>query len=241
MGSSLSTAIPELPPPPPPPPLDTHVFSDSQLAIFRYLTGIHSAPDHRVETNRWRPCDNIGIYKRVVTKEEDAKFKYLLFSRLINACLGLQIIVAASLTALGAGNGPHTVVTLFGAVNTIIAGFLTYLKGSGLPNRYKHFQFEWAKLREYIEQRERDFMRGNTSDAFDEVKIIEEKYEAVRRNVEASDPDSFPSVAKTGEKVGDSASGTGGARGEKGEAPAAAQHGAGKSVEGNKREDISLC
>lgn len=73
---------------------------------------------------------------------------------LISSCLGVQIIVAAALTALGAAHANSHAVTVFGAINTVIAGFLAYLKGSGQPMRYKYYAHEWSKIREYIEQRE---------------------------------------------------------------------------------------
>ena len=79
----------------------------------------------------------------LVDNEIKQKKQYKLFSRLINSCLGLQIVVAAALTALGAANGSRSAVTVFGAVITVIAGFLTYLKGSGLPGRLQYFQHEW--------------------------------------------------------------------------------------------------
>jgi hypothetical protein len=143
-----------------------------------------------------RPAPNVGIYGRVVHAEASANLKYKTFTLLINGCLGLQIIVAAALTALGAGRGPHGAVTAFGAVNIVIAGFLTYLKGSGLPNRQKHDLNKWRNVREYIEQRERDFCReGCALDVDNELAIIEEKYHEVRTDLEANVPDSFISVS----------------------------------------------
>ena len=128
--------------------------------------------------------------------ESAAKLQYQIFSVLINGCLGLQIIVAASLTALGAGNGPHGAVTGFGAVNTIIAGFLTYLNGSGLPHRQKHHQHEWSKVREYIEQRERDFCReGCALDVEAEIYTVERLYEEVKGNLESNPKDNFVSAS----------------------------------------------
>jgi hypothetical protein len=64
-----------------------------------------------------------------------------------------------------------------GAINTVIAGFLTYLKGSGLPNRLKYFQHEWAKVREYIEQRERDLSIGDDIDVMQEVVTVRQMFE----------------------------------------------------------------
>lgn len=147
-----------------------------------------------------RPASNVGIYARTVRAEHRAKRRYRIFSFLINACLGIQIIVAASLTALGAGNGPHRVVTGFGAINTIIAGFLTYLKGSGLPNRYKHQQNQWETVREYIEQRERDFYSKECAlKVKDEIDIIECMYEDARSE-ESSVPNSYGSRKARGRK-----------------------------------------
>jgi len=177
-----------------------------ELTVFRKLTGINS--DSTLKKTKQakpaevpdRPASNRGIYARTVCAEKRAKRQYDIFSFLINACLGTQIIVAASLTALGAGNGPHKVVTGFGAINTIIAGFLTYLKGSGLPNRYKHQQNQWGIVREYIEQRERDFcLEKCTLKAHDVIKTIERMYENVRSEMEVSMLDSYGS-SKRGEE-----------------------------------------
>jgi hypothetical protein len=182
---------------------DPPIPARDPLAVFRRLTGIDSGLAHkrikRLGLNR--PAKNPGIYQHVVDEENAAKRKYLLFSRLINGCLGLQIIVAAALTALGAGDGPHAVVTVFGAINTVIAGFLTYLKGSGLPNRPKFFQSQWSELREYIEQRERDFGReGCKLNVDDVVSTVEGMYKEIRAEIEANTPDGYTSVTR-GKKI----------------------------------------
>ena len=105
---------------------------------------------------------------------------------MINFCLGLQNILAAALTALGASDGSGTADTVFGALNTILAGFLTWLKGSGLPNRLKYFRHEWAKLRDYIEVRERDLSSAhNNIGIHEEVAIIRGMYEEIQADIEA--------------------------------------------------------
>lgn len=154
----------------------------------------------------------MGIYTSVCDKEIKCKRNYKSFSRVINIALGMQLVVAAALTALGAANGSRSAVrdshrlmiqvltalqvTVFGAINTIIAGFLTYLKGSGLPNRVKYFQHEWTKLREYIEQRERDFsFRVLTKEHVQsEVEQIRTMYEHVRTDIETNTPDRFVGI-----------------------------------------------
>ena len=113
------------------------------------------------------------MYPIIVERELKSKRNYKRFSLTINFALGLQIVVAAALTALGAAKASNGAVTVFGAINTVIAGFLTFIKGSGLPNRLKYFQHEWAKLREYIEQRERDLCSpGTRIDVAEEVAVI---------------------------------------------------------------------
>jgi hypothetical protein len=135
------------------------------------------------------------MYNRVVHREQQAKRSYKFASVLINSCLGLQIVVAAALTALGAANSSHRAVTAFGAINTVIAAMLTYLKGSGLPNRIRYYENEWKQVREYIEQRERDFSRPDCDlDVYEVVRVIESMYEEVKADVRTNTPDSYVSV-----------------------------------------------
>lgn len=185
------------------PPSDPIVPINDKLANFRTLTGIKSAPSLSTIAILQRPAPNLGIYARTVRAESHAALMYKIVSTLINSCLGLQIIVATALTALGAASGPHTLVTILGAINTIIAGFLTYLKGSGLPNRLKYYENEWMKVREYIEQREREFGReGCQLDVEREILIVERMYEEVREDVEANTPDSYTNVGERKDQKG---------------------------------------
>ncbi|KAJ8108558.1 hypothetical protein ONZ43_g6388 [Nemania bipapillata] len=142
-----------------------------------------------------RPAANIGLYARVVHSEQKAKDSFKVFSVVINGCYFLQIVIAAALTALGAARASSGAVTAFGALNTVIAGFLTFLKGSGLPGRLKYYGNEWKKIREYIEQRERDFMRsGHDLNVYDVVETIEKMYNNLKADIELNTPDSYTSV-----------------------------------------------
>ena len=173
------------------------ISADDQLNLFRHLTGITSHPSmvHAHLVTGGRAAPNLGIYSRVVHNEQDAKRGYKRFSWLINSCLGLQIIVAAALTAMGAAGASHSAVTVFGAINTVIAGLLTFLKGSGLPNRLKYYQSEWKRIREFIEQRERDFSRpGCQLDVYVVVEIVEKMYDDVKADLEATVPDRFAGI-----------------------------------------------
>ena len=69
-----------------------------------------------------------------------------------------------------------------------------------MPNRYKYFGHEWAKVREYIEQRERDLSYDYSIDVLKEVKIIRDMFEEVRADVELNQPDRFVSVGNIGKR-----------------------------------------
>ncbi|EFE37454.1 conserved hypothetical protein [Trichophyton verrucosum HKI 0517] len=173
--------------------LSTH----SKLRTFRVLTGIDTPAGLATASLVRRPASNVGIYTRVVNAEARYKREYRFFTLLISCCLGIQVVVAAALTALGAGNGPRVLVTIFGAVNTGIAGYLTYLKGSGLPNRKRYHQSQYAKIRQHIEQRERDFCLENCElDVHEEIRHIQHMYEEVQEDVEANTPESFSGVKR---------------------------------------------
>ncbi|KAJ6134619.1 hypothetical protein N7523_000941 [Penicillium sp. IBT 18751x] len=160
---------------------------NNKLLIFRALTGIDSVPALTTGGHLLRTAPNVGIYTRVVNNETKSARAYRLFNWLINICLGIQIIVGAAVTAVGAASGPHSAVTAFGAINTIMAGILTYLRGSGLPDRLKAYQNKWKDIREYIEQREREFcLVGCDLDVQEEVFIVESMYQNVKSEMESS-------------------------------------------------------
>ncbi|KAK3294915.1 uncharacterized protein B0H64DRAFT_375647 [Chaetomium fimeti] len=179
------------------PPSHIHVAgnripADDALALFRLTLGITSAPHLGFSLSAHRPADNVGLYARVVRNEQTAKDSYKVFSLVINACYFLQIIVAASLTAMGAASANNRAITAFGAMNTVIAGFLTYLKGSGYPARFKYCANEWKKVREFVEHRERDFsLESCTLDVHEEIDAVREMYETTKHDVEMNNPEAY--------------------------------------------------
>ncbi|KAL9077020.1 MAG: hypothetical protein Q9161_000653 [Pseudevernia consocians] len=173
--------------------------SIDRLSVFREQVGISDVIELGPRSSR-RPAPNIGIYNRVATEEHKAKLQYYASALVINACLLSQVIFASALTALGAGSGSHTQITALGAANTVIAAILTFTKGSGLPNRLRQYQCTLRKVREYIEQRERDFAQLDCQlDLDHEMKIIKEMYEQARQNDENNDPGTYhnPTTAST--------------------------------------------
>ena len=132
-----------------------HASTIDRLSVFREEVGIVDVLSLGPKVLK-RSAPNIGIYQRVVSAEKNARLQYYASASLINSCLLLQIIFAAIITALGAANGSHAAITGVGAANTVIAGLLSFTKGQGLPNRLLQYQNTLRKVREYIEQRERD-------------------------------------------------------------------------------------
>ena len=173
--------------------------STDRLSVFREQVGISDVVELGPQASR-RPAPNIGIYNRVAIEEHKAKLQYYASALVINACLLSQVIFASALTALGAGKGSHTQITALGAANTVIAAILTFTKGSGLPNRLRQYQCTLRKVREYIEQRERDFAQLECRlDIDHEVQVIKGMYEQARQNDENNDPGTYhnPTAAST--------------------------------------------
>lgn len=170
------------------------------LQTFRTILGINAIPP-----TANRPAENQGTYKRIVDAELKARIQYYTSASIINTGLLAQIVIAAALTALGASNGSHIAVTILGSANTIIAGGMTYLKGQGLPERLLSYANGLRKVREHLEERERQFMRPDcTLDVDQETRNILRMYEAVRQKAEDSylRAQSGPADADAGKKNG---------------------------------------
>ena len=171
--------------------LERFGVTTDRLSIFREQVGITDVlqPDSRASKRKAR---NIGMYCRIATEEREAKWQYLFSALLINTCLLAQVVFASALTALGAGHGSHTQITILGAANTVIAAVLTFTKGQGLPNRLRQYQCSLRKIREHIEQKEREFAQLDCKLDMDvEIRQIMRLYEEVRQNDENNDPSTY--------------------------------------------------
>ncbi|KAL8644926.1 MAG: hypothetical protein Q9210_007000 [Variospora velana] len=175
--------------------------SPPKLIIFRHMVGIDTpAAIHNRDPKR--AARNQGVYTRIVIEERKSTYQYYLMSSIINLSFLGQIVIAATLTALSAAAGPHIIITILGSANTIIAGIQTYLKGQGLPNRIKQYQFGLRKLREYIEDRERDFSHeGCKLDVDHVIADVSAMYQAVRQTAEDNTPDTYLPMEGAGKKL----------------------------------------
>ena len=160
-----------------------------RLLKFQNLVGICSPTVLRANPTLARPAHNEGIYKRTVNEESKIKYQYAVSNYMVNTFFMLQIIVGAALTALGAAKGPPAAVTFLGAVNTVVAGLLTYLKGQGLPMRLEQYLHLLRTLREHIEAREREFLEPECLlDVDEEVERVIKMYQEVRQTAQDNAP-----------------------------------------------------
>ncbi|KAL9035226.1 MAG: hypothetical protein Q9214_006684 [Letrouitia sp. 1 TL-2023] len=160
-----------------------------KLLKFQTLIGIRSPTLLISDPAVLRPAANEGIYKRTVNEEAKVSFQYRVSTYAVNVGGMLQIVVGAALTALGAASGPSAAVTILGAVNTVIAGMLTYLKGQGLPNRLEQYLHLLRTLREHIEERERELLELDCPlDVDAEIERIARMYQEVRQTKEDNAP-----------------------------------------------------
>ncbi|KAK4189506.1 hypothetical protein QBC35DRAFT_380256 [Podospora australis] len=131
--------------------------NDESLNIFRKAVGINTTLPSSTD---WRSLEEgrkgaVGMYAAAMRAQRNKKMTYRLIAIIIYASHIFQIIVGASLTALGPSAGDHTmIITSLGALNTVIAGVLALLKGNGLPDRLRHQVAEFRKLQDWIEQTE---------------------------------------------------------------------------------------
>lgn len=98
------------------------------LQLFQLLVGIKTpsfiASDDTTQTNSRRPqSENVGLYQRTKNQARVSRRKYLLTSYISNILYMLQILLAATFTALSAYKEAHPdVLTVLGALNTVVAG-----------------------------------------------------------------------------------------------------------------------
>jgi SMODS and SLOG-associating 2TM effector domain len=101
--------------------------------------------------------DNIppkSLYGRALRNKRSQQWTYAITAALSNTLLLSQVVLGAALTALGASESSHILITLFGAANTIIAGVVAYLKSRGQPMRARMYRDDLERVVDEIENSE---------------------------------------------------------------------------------------
>ncbi|EXJ85172.1 hypothetical protein A1O3_05847 [Capronia epimyces CBS 606.96] len=95
-----------------------------------------------------------SLYARATRQLGKQRFTYYFTASLSNTLLLSQVVLGAALTALGASESSHILITVFGAMNTIIAGLVAYLKSRGQPMRARMFRDDLERVVDEIENSE---------------------------------------------------------------------------------------
>jgi hypothetical protein len=173
---------------------DPHTGENQYLARFRKAIGINvGIHDGDIESARRGAR---GLYKEIIANQRQRSVQYYITDAIMYISLGAQIVIGASLTALGPLSKLHpTSITILGIINTSIAGILALMKGQGLPDRLRKDEFEMRKVQDYIEETEaRLVLAGDTltiEEVDDAVQKVFLKFNAARDTAEMNRPDSY--------------------------------------------------
>ncbi|KAI7084364.1 hypothetical protein KC356_g6808 [Hortaea werneckii] len=117
----------------------------------------------------------------------------------ISCLYSIQVIIAATITALAADEGrtSNTALTALGAVNTVLAGVLAWLTGQGMPVRFRRSRDKYREVVHAIENAERTFAdidyieweEGTRPDPVKERNRLEKMYEEARLDHERNYPE----------------------------------------------------
>lgn len=167
--------------------------------IFRRAVGINSdlAPESlapgRAELGQREP---VGMYKSVIEEKRRRQWQHAAMSWCLNIVHFAQVVIGATLTALGPNARLYTVpITVLGALNTVIAGMLALLKGQGLPERLHKDAMVYQRLQEWLEETEALLVTGIIGRDNRDIGVLVEsafkKYNSAKLSEENNRPDNY--------------------------------------------------
>ncbi|CAG9945091.1 unnamed protein product [Clonostachys rosea f. rosea IK726] len=115
---------------------------------FCQLVGVRPVDHPHDEPHKPRPQ---SLYGRALHRRSAQNCTYIFTATLINTLLLTQVVLGAALTGLGASNSSRILITVFGALNTIIAGVVAFLKSRGQPMRARMFRDDLSRVVDEIE------------------------------------------------------------------------------------------
>lgn len=115
---------------------------------FCYLVGLRALNHPDNEPHKPHPQ---SLYARALKNRRDSACMYMFTATLVNTLLLTQIVLGAALTGLAASDSSRVLITTFGALNTIIAGVIAFLKSRGQPLRSRMFRDDLSRVVDEIE------------------------------------------------------------------------------------------
>ena len=123
-------------------------------ADFCALVGVPAS--NKPNTNRQWPRSS--LYGRATRQLSYQSMTYNFTASLNNTMLLSQVVLGAAVTALGASASSHLLITIIGALNTVIAGLVAYLKSRGQPMRARMYREDLERVVDEIENAEVMFL-----------------------------------------------------------------------------------
>lgn len=116
---------------------------------FCHLIG-NRPSDHPADKSFYPPRDT--LYYRALQHRKSQGRMYVFTSALTNTLLMSQVVLGAALTGLAASeHSSRVLITVLGAMNTIIAGLIAFLKSRGQPMRSRMFRDDLDRVVDEIE------------------------------------------------------------------------------------------
>ncbi|KAI0478334.1 hypothetical protein F4859DRAFT_54335 [Xylaria cf. heliscus] len=172
--------------------------NDENLLIFRKALGINI---HRDMTDTNGTLEEgrktaTGIYRNVIETQTRMVIQHALLQAFLYLVYFAQIIIGAALTALGSRAGDYERdITILGAFNTVLAGVLALIKGSGQPQKLGKDRIGFRRLQDWIEETEALLAVGVIGRNRREVGLLVEsafkRYNAAKASEENNDPDFY--------------------------------------------------
>lgn len=132
-------------------PTETNSTGDLH-SQFCMLVGVPSTSTDTPKHGQSPPPKS--LYGRASRQLASQRWTYYATASLSNTLLLTQVVLGAALTGLGASESSHILITVFGALNTIIAGVVAYLKSRGQPMRSRMYRDDLERVVDEIENSE---------------------------------------------------------------------------------------
>ncbi|KAL9618961.1 MAG: hypothetical protein Q9160_006355 [Pyrenula sp. 1 TL-2023] len=133
------------------PLLQHNDLEDNPHTQYCMLTGV---PPSNLPPDAHFHVGSKTLYGRAIRQHGTQQFNYVFTASLSNTLLLSQVVLAAALTALGASESSHVLITIFGVLNTIIAGLVAYLKSRGQPMRSRMYRDDLSRVVDEMENSE---------------------------------------------------------------------------------------
>jgi hypothetical protein len=132
------------------PLLHSQSYEDSNDVHSQFCGLVGVPPSKLPPGSKWSPRPTT-LYKRATRELHSQNITYTVTTCLSNTLLLAQVVLGATLTALGTSESSHVFITIFGVMNTVIAGLVAYLKSRRQPMRARMFRDDMERVVDEIE------------------------------------------------------------------------------------------